>query len=131
MVVMKPEPIYRSIGAIVRQRRRRLEWPQETLAGRLGIKRATLANIETGRQRVLVHQLYALAAALGVKPNDLLPPAADGAEASGLRIDADLNALQMGQVASLIGPLKTPTPSPTGKANAPSAQRQKPDRSRS
>lgn len=71
---MKVEPVYRSIGATVRSRRRQLEWSQEKLAQRLMISRATLANIETGRQRVLVHQLYAFAAALGMKPEQLLPP---------------------------------------------------------
>src|SRR5580698_7112740 len=70
---MKPEPVYKTIGAIVRGQRRKLELSQDKLAGRLGISRATLASIETGRQRMLVHQLYAFAEALGLRPGDLLP----------------------------------------------------------
>lgn len=34
---MRPEPVYKTIGTIIRGRRR-LEWAQETLAARLGIK---------------------------------------------------------------------------------------------
>ncbi len=64
---MTVEPIYKSIGAIIRGKRRGREWPQQMLAARLGISRATLANIETGRQRVLAHQLYAFAEALDTK----------------------------------------------------------------
>jgi transcriptional regulator with XRE-family HTH domain len=71
---MQPESIYKSIGTIVRSKRRLMEWSQVKLAQRLGISRATLANIETGRQRILVHQLYSFAAVLGMKTEELLPP---------------------------------------------------------
>lgn len=47
---------------------------QERLASRLEISRASLANIEIGRQRILVHQLYSIAQAIGLQPSDLLPP---------------------------------------------------------
>jgi transcriptional regulator with XRE-family HTH domain len=103
---MRPEPVYKTIGTIIRGRRRRLEWPQETLAARLGISRATLANIETGRQRVLVHQLYAFAEALQLKPSDLLPPASEGQSAADLTklpIQGDVNPEQREQIARLIG----------------------------
>jgi transcriptional regulator with XRE-family HTH domain len=55
---MNPESIYRHIGEIIRNRRRssRPRLTQEMLAQRVGISRASLANIETGRQSVLVHQ---------------------------------------------------------------------------
>lgn len=46
---------------------------QEALAGALGISRGSLANIETGKQGVLVHQIYNFSRALKVKPQDLLP----------------------------------------------------------
>lgn len=110
---MAVEPIYKSIGAIIRGKRRGNELPQEALAGRLGISRATLANIETGRQRVLVHQLYALAEALAVKPQDFLPPPHDGVSAgdgAALKIEGDLNPEQRAQVARLIGPIQAATP---------------------
>ena len=106
---MTLEPIYKTIGGIIRQRRRRLELPQAKLARTLGISRATLANIETGRQRVLVHHIYALAQALDMKPGELLPQVATTAGSNGdwtkLPIPQDLKPLQKEQIALLIGPV--------------------------
>src|SRR5882672_7743469 len=106
---MKPEPIYRAIGAIIRLRRRRLEWSQKHLAARLGISRAALANIEIGRQRVLVHHLYTFAEILEVKPEDLLPPV-KATEAAGaaalLPMPDDLKPEQKEQIARVIGPMQ-------------------------
>lgn len=122
---MRPEPVYKTIGTIIRGRRRRLEWPQETLAARLGISRATLANIETGRQRVLVHQLYAFAEALQLKPSDLLPPASEGqaaADLSKLPIQGDVNPEQREQIARLIGS-QPATPKAKEKIDANTAKR--------
>jgi transcriptional regulator with XRE-family HTH domain len=76
---MNPDSIYRHIGELIKSRRKRLKPPltQQELAQRLGISRASLANIETGRQNVLVHHLYDFARALGLSPNDFLLPADD------------------------------------------------------
>ena len=106
---MEPEPVYKTIGGIVRQKRRRLELPQAELARRLGISRATLANIETGRQRILVHQLYSLAEALDLKLMELLPPSVASMEASDwsqLPIPAGLKVQQKEQIALLISSVK-------------------------
>ena len=65
--------IYRERGARIWRRRRVLDLTQEELADRLGISRGGLANIETGRQNILVHQLYRFAAALDMNVHDLLP----------------------------------------------------------
>jgi transcriptional regulator with XRE-family HTH domain len=108
---MKPEPIYQQIGGIIRALRRRADKAQDVLASQLGISRATLANMETGRQRILVHQLYAIAQALNVSLSDLLPPpqnAADAAHWSSLSFEGDLNPEQKKQVANLIGPIEAP-----------------------
>lgn len=105
-VWMELEPIYKTIGGIIRQRRRRLELPQTKLAGILGISRATLANIETGRQRILVHHLYAFAGALDMKPGELLPQAAKSGSSSDLvqvPLPSDLKPQQKEQIALLIG----------------------------
>jgi transcriptional regulator with XRE-family HTH domain len=122
---MRPEPIYKTIGAIIRRRRRRLEWPQTRLASRLGISRATLANIETGRQRVLVHHLYTLAEVLEMKPSDFLPPASmtesPGAWAL-LPIPDDLKPQQKEQIARLIGPLHQTTSKSKERDNGKSAK---------
>ncbi len=67
-------PLYKAIGDMVRRKRRASDLTQDELAGKLGISRGALANIETGRQNVLVHQLYRLAAELKMNVHDLLPP---------------------------------------------------------
>jgi transcriptional regulator with XRE-family HTH domain len=100
---------------MIRRERRAKEWSQASLAGRLGMSRATLANVETGRQRLLVHQLYAFAEALGTKPLEFLPASIDGADTHGwpdLRMDADVNPEQKRQIERLIGPLQ---PEPANK----------------
>lgn len=65
--------LYRTVGASIRRRRRELDLTQAKLANRLGISRGALANIETGRQNLLLHQLYRFAAALDMNVHDLLP----------------------------------------------------------
>lgn len=46
---------------------------QADLADAAGMSRATLANIESGRQSVSLEQLYGLASALACEPAALLP----------------------------------------------------------
>ena len=70
---MVTSSLYHDIGSLIRRRRRALDLTQAELATRLGISRGALANIETGRQNMLVHQLYRFAAALDVNVHDLLP----------------------------------------------------------
>ena len=75
---------------------------QEHLASTLGISRGSLANIETGRQSILVHQLYNFAAALQLSPSDLLPQKSrDGfnGDRTDLPLPGDLKAQQKKQVA--------------------------------
>jgi transcriptional regulator with XRE-family HTH domain len=108
---MKPESVYQRIGAIIRSKRRQQEWSQVTLAQRLGISRATLANIETGRQRILVHQLYSLASVLQMKTEELLPPmqsASAGTDWKDLPMPGDLKPQQKEQIARLIDAVDKP-----------------------
>lgn len=63
---------YREFGARVRQARGD-QLTQEALARRVGLSRASVANIERGRQRVPLHMLYLLGQALGVDPASLIP----------------------------------------------------------
>jgi len=102
---MKIEPIYERIGVLIKERRNNLPITQERLAEKLGLSRASLANIETGRQRVLVHQLYAIANALQLKPTDLLPPVGgelDELEWAGLPLPSDLKPEQKRQIARML-----------------------------
>lgn len=120
---MKLEPIYKTIGGIIRRRRRRLDLAQAQLAAQLGISRATLANIETGRQRVLVHHLYAFARALQMKPNELLPQtfeAGSSKDWTQFPMPADLKLQQKEQIAQVIGRVNQPTSKSKGKTDATS-----------
>lgn len=65
--------IYAAIGRNVRRERLRLRWTQDQLAERVGFLRTSVANIEAGKQRVPLHTLCEIAAALDVMPGRLLP----------------------------------------------------------
>lgn len=107
---MIPDPIYKHIGAVIKARRKTLRLKQETLAGILGISRGSLANVETGRQNVLVHQLYRYAAALKLSPLDLLPPPVTeipATERAELPLPDDLKAQQKEQISRLFAQVDT------------------------
>ncbi len=110
---MNPESIYRHIGEVIRTRRQALRprLTQEALAQRVGMSRASLANIETGRQNVLVHQLYALAEALGLQPGDFLPATSQTGMAEEpndfLPSNLDLKPKQKQDIVRLIPELRT------------------------
>ncbi len=72
---MSEEKLYRALGTAVAARRRILGLTQSDVAASIGLTRATLANIEAGRQGVLLHHLYRLASALRLGSIlDLTPP---------------------------------------------------------
>lgn len=104
---MNSESIYRHIGEVIKTRRNALQprLTQEALAKRVGISRAALANIETGRQNVLVHQLYAFAEALNIPPADFLLPTnhAGGRDDWSDLLPSDLKPAQKEQLARLLG----------------------------
>lgn len=71
---MSQVAIYKAFGRTVATRRQALELTQADLARKSGLSRASIASIESGRQSVLLHHVYALAAALQMdKVADLLP----------------------------------------------------------
>ena len=104
--LMDPEnrKLYEGLGSLIRRRRRALDLTQDDLAGRVGISRGALANIETGRQNFLLHQLYRFAAALEVDVQSLLP-ASEGesakVDARPLPLPANLTSKQKQQVTRL------------------------------
>lgn len=66
--------LYASLGLRIRDIRDRQELSQSALAEKVGISRASMVNIEKGRQNSPLHVLYDLADALGMDIRDLLPP---------------------------------------------------------
>jgi transcriptional regulator with XRE-family HTH domain len=71
------ERVYKAFGAQVRERRDALGLTQLELSGRIGLTRGSVANIEAGRQSVMLHQFLAIAAALTLTPQQLLPADAE------------------------------------------------------
>lgn len=65
--------LHAALGRKIRQRRQSSGLTQAELADRLSISRTSLTNVELGRQRLLVDQLYKMADVLNTKPHDLLP----------------------------------------------------------
>jgi len=65
--------VYAELGRLVRAHRERLGLSQAALAERVGLSRTSITNIEQGRQKILLHQLFALAQSLAVRPEALLP----------------------------------------------------------
>lgn len=71
---MSEESLYKSFGHAVAARRTAQKLTQLELGERIGLSRASIANIESGRQNVLLHQVYRLASALScAQLSDLLP----------------------------------------------------------
>lgn len=104
------DPLYKQIGAVIKARRKTLDMKQETLARALGISRGSLANVETGRQGVLVHQLYKFAVALQLMPVDLLPqPSSDHlrTERTELPLPSGLKAQEKEQITRLFEQVDT------------------------
>lgn len=64
---------YADVGARIRKIREKRGVTQETLGTLIGLSRASVINIEKGRQRFLAHMLVDIAVALHVGPDELLP----------------------------------------------------------
>lgn len=102
---MQSEYIYKHIGSTLKNRRKALKMTQEILASKLFMSRASLANIETGRQNVLVHQIYSFAKILELDVKDFLvrPESTTTSDKSNnLSFSQTLNAQQKDQLAQLI-----------------------------
>jgi transcriptional regulator with XRE-family HTH domain len=123
---MNPDSIYKDIGVIIRARRKALQMTQEVLSKKLGISRGALANIETGRQNILVHQLYNYASILGLNVSDLLPITrreVRSTEVDKVPVPSNVNRSQAEQIARLIQEATTDTTQSAEVGRAKSARR--------
>ena len=71
---MEPQHIYTEVGRYIKRYRKRAHRTQQQLAAEVGMSRASLANIEAGRQQVLLHYLYAISEALDLESPTMLMP---------------------------------------------------------
>jgi transcriptional regulator with XRE-family HTH domain len=65
--------IYLRLGKAIRQARKNTKMTQEELGVAVGLSRASITNIELGRQQMLLHTVYDIAQALKVPLESLLP----------------------------------------------------------
>jgi len=72
MTAKPMQPIYVLIGAKIVHTREAIGWTQQDLAKRIGLTRASVANIETGRQRILLHDVETIARAFQTTPKHFL-----------------------------------------------------------
>ena len=76
---------YRLVGERITKARRRQQLTQHGLAPAVGLSRASVANIEKGRQAVALHVLVKLSQALGVPVADLIPSDRDVSASSEIK----------------------------------------------
>lgn len=88
----RSDELYSTLGQLVRAARRQAGLTQDVLATRIGLTRASINNIEHGRQKILIHTLFDLAGALGVAPAALLPPLAVERHLPEAALPTDLDA---------------------------------------
>lgn len=69
---MKVELIYRLVGFRIAIYREKLDMTQESLAVLVGFDRTSIANIENGNQRIMLHDIESFAKALEVAPKLIL-----------------------------------------------------------
>jgi transcriptional regulator with XRE-family HTH domain len=81
--------LYMWIGERLRARRDELGMKQGELADAVGVKRSSISNIESGRQKAPLHLLYRLSAILGIDIAAILPPVDDIARPGTVPITID------------------------------------------
>lgn len=76
MILVEVDGFYADLGRRVRSHRLKKHFTQQQLGSSLDPRttRASIANIEAGKQRVLAHTLAQLAYVLEVSVSELLPP---------------------------------------------------------
>lgn len=65
--------IKKQLGQKIKDLRLRAGYSQEELAGKAGLHRTYMSDIERGERNVSVENIEKIAKALGVKSSDLLP----------------------------------------------------------
>ena len=64
---------YTEIGSLIRQARIQSKISQQLFSQQLGISRASVVNIEKGKQRPSIHLLFEISFITGVDFNSLIP----------------------------------------------------------
>ena len=67
------QDFYRDVGRRVRDARKKSGMTQHSLASKVSLSRASITNLEMGRQKLMLHTLVDIASELHVAPDDLIP----------------------------------------------------------
>lgn len=67
------DQVYKSLGERIRARRVEVDMTQTELGQRVSMTRSSIANIEAGRQRAMIHTIMQIANELDLEPRELLP----------------------------------------------------------
>ncbi|MCU0421651.1 MAG: helix-turn-helix domain-containing protein [Bacteroidia bacterium] len=73
MVSTEKTNFYRVLGGKIREARVKANLKQETFASFLDLSRASIVNIEKGRQHPPIHVLWDIAKVLNIQASDLFP----------------------------------------------------------
>lgn len=99
------DAFYRLVGERIAQARRRRQLTQEGLAPAVGLSRASVANVEKGRQAVAVHVLVKFSQVLGVPVAELIP--SDLEVSSSAQVEqrlSELSASERAWAETVLGP---------------------------
>jgi transcriptional regulator with XRE-family HTH domain len=99
-----PDPVYVHICHRIREARRAVNMTQEQLGQKLSLSRTSVANIEKGRQQVLVHTLLLISRELRVSVDSLVPEEPE--EKAHLDLPGDLSAPERKFVLSVVNESK-------------------------
>lgn len=66
---------YKEVGLRLQLRRKRRGFTQEDVAARIGVPRATYANVESGRQSAALDLIWRAVAVLDARFDDIVPEA--------------------------------------------------------
>ncbi|MDP9474222.1 MAG: helix-turn-helix domain-containing protein [Actinomycetota bacterium] len=81
--------LYTTIGERLRRRRVETNTTQAQLADEVGVLRTSVTNIEAGRQKLPLHLLYKLCAALDVEVSYVLPTVEQVGETPTATVEVD------------------------------------------
>ena len=71
--MLSPDILYKIIGNRIKECREKSRYTQQDVADYLGLSRASIANYESGRQKISIAELFSLAERFSVGIEDLLP----------------------------------------------------------
>lgn len=85
----------KEVGLRLQLARKRRELTQEQLSARIGVNRASYANVEAGRQRIPIDIVWRAAVALGVSISSLVPEPIQRSQPAGIPLMSLDNSFPM------------------------------------